>query len=753
MSRTAPRFALLALLLLLTALPASPHNGAVAIAVPVEGITIDGDLSDWPDGLVEYPIRRVEGGAPVHDDADLQGFFRIGYSEEENALYVAVDADDQSVVVDTSAAADWNTQDGCEVYLDVVHRKESGPMGQYSVRGGSPRVFGEGTRLPDFAAAAQRDARGHRYEFRLDVERRTEGTVRLRSGMSLGVDVVLCDRDEDGSFSWVAWGRGIQKYVSSTRVGDVVLVAQATGTGSVKGRLTWASGPPATRARVRAQSLEHERLWVHMLTVHEGEFAAVLPPGRYTLQSVIGHGETKDVVVRHGESTQAALLVHMTGGVAVKAGPGRIVPVGSGHQEGVWRTLTARDGLPGATVTSMVQSQDGRLWLASELLGWIARYDGQAFTVFTEEDGVPATDVRCLVEDQAGNLWFGAWGHGLVRHDGDTFTTFTTRDGLPHRNVNTLLQSREHHLWIGTDDGIARYDGESFVVLRREDGLPAGDVLDLLEDRDGNLWISTQGGGVSRYDGDAFTTFTTEDGLASNTVGCMAEDAGHLWFGTGYWGSPGAGVSRYDGSGFTTLDTTDGLAGNTVWSVCHDREGQLWLGTDHGVSRYDGRAFDSFTSSDGLGHNTVRCIVEDREGHVWFGTWGGGMTRYDGQQLAIFTKIGRSDDAGNVAQDRQGDLWFGDARGGVTRYDGRRFEPVDAEALTGFPVNDLLVDRSGDVWLTTWGAGVFRYDGAAFHSLRGLRSSHCLAALEDRHGNLWFGAYRGAPVATMARAW
>ena len=133
MSRTAPRFALLALLLLLTALPASPHNGAVAIAVPVEGITIDGDLSDWPDGLVEYPIRRVEGGAPVHDDADLQGFFRIGYSEEENALYVAVDADDQSVVVDTSAAADWNTQDGCEVYLDVVHRKESGPMRRRTV--------------------------------------------------------------------------------------------------------------------------------------------------------------------------------------------------------------------------------------------------------------------------------------------------------------------------------------------------------------------------------------------------------------------------------------------------------------------------------------------------------------------------------------------------------------------------------------------------------------------------------------------
>ncbi len=31
--------------------PTHAHNGAVAIAVPVEGITVDGDLSDWPEGL------------------------------------------------------------------------------------------------------------------------------------------------------------------------------------------------------------------------------------------------------------------------------------------------------------------------------------------------------------------------------------------------------------------------------------------------------------------------------------------------------------------------------------------------------------------------------------------------------------------------------------------------------------------------------------------------------------------------------
>lgn len=38
------------------------HNGAVAIAVPVAGITIDGDFSDWPAEMRRYPILLQEDG-------------------------------------------------------------------------------------------------------------------------------------------------------------------------------------------------------------------------------------------------------------------------------------------------------------------------------------------------------------------------------------------------------------------------------------------------------------------------------------------------------------------------------------------------------------------------------------------------------------------------------------------------------------------------------------------------------------------
>jgi len=73
MPGSAPRLVLLASLLLLTGLPAHAHNGAVAIAV---------------------------------------------------------EAHDQSIVVDTSSTPDWNTQDACEVYIDVVHGRDNAPGGQ-----------------------------------------------------------------------------------------------------------------------------------------------------------------------------------------------------------------------------------------------------------------------------------------------------------------------------------------------------------------------------------------------------------------------------------------------------------------------------------------------------------------------------------------------------------------------------------------------------------------------------------------------
>ena len=59
-------------LLVLLSGPAAAHNGAVAVAVPVEGITVDGDLGDWPEGMDRYPIALMEFGDTPKDSLDFQ---------------------------------------------------------------------------------------------------------------------------------------------------------------------------------------------------------------------------------------------------------------------------------------------------------------------------------------------------------------------------------------------------------------------------------------------------------------------------------------------------------------------------------------------------------------------------------------------------------------------------------------------------------------------------------------------------------
>src|SRR5206468_2156857 len=47
-----------------------------------------------------------------------------------------------------------------------------------------------------------------------------------------------------------------------------------------------------------------------------------------------------------------------------------------------------------------------------------------------------------------------------------------------------------------------------------------------------------------------------------------------------------AGATRFDGNVWSTLTTRDGLIGNQVGTICEDKEGAIWLGTERGITRY-----------------------------------------------------------------------------------------------------------------------------------------------------------------------
>ena len=79
---------------------------------------------------------------------------------------------------------------------------------------------------------------------------------------AIGFDVSVSDKDEDGSFSWAAWGSGTQKLDMPDRVGEFFLVSPGTRFGEVSGLVAWKEPSQASLpSRVRIQSTRTAPLW------------------------------------------------------------------------------------------------------------------------------------------------------------------------------------------------------------------------------------------------------------------------------------------------------------------------------------------------------------------------------------------------------------------------------------------------------------------------------------------------------------
>src|ERR1700720_1247414 len=72
-------------------------------------------------------------------------------------------------------------------------------------------------------------------------------------------------------------------------------------------------------------------------------------------------------------------------------------------------------GLPQSSVTSIVQTRDGYLWLGT--FNGLARFDGVQFKVFNPNNapGLPSSRILQLFEDRRGTLWVGTEEGSVAR--------------------------------------------------------------------------------------------------------------------------------------------------------------------------------------------------------------------------------------------------------------------------------------------------------------------------------------------------
>jgi len=451
---------------------------------------------------------------------------------------------------------------------------------------------------------------------------------------------------------------------------------------------------------------------------------------------------------------------------------------------------TTEKGLPQNSVTSIIQTRDGYLWVGT--FGGLARFDGLKFTIFDagNSPGLKSNRITALFEDRAGVLWIGTEQNGLSRYEGDRFTTYMTNDGLPGNYIQSIGEDAMGGLWIATSNGLARLKDGRFTIYTTRDGL-AENVISLIgAGHNDSLWF-VSARGLTRWQDGRFNAYLLPAKTNLATARSLFEGPeGSVWI---------AGIRTFacfrDGN-FTFYSGPEGLSGPERVSIFRGRSGQLrFLMSSNVTNLASLTGEDVITDPSLTGWAGAKSIIEDREGNLWVGSGSEGLYRYKAAQVnAYAAKEGLSDDSFQVItgdgadglwlgahnlfhfrkqsftkdalwvgvpgsttgywallQDREGTVWAG-SYGALHRFRDGRWTVFDKDAhrVSGDPIAAIYEDRAGNLWIGTGSAddlgGLYRFKDGVFTPFgpsEGLTLTDVRFIAEDRQGALWLGGADG----------
>jgi hypothetical protein len=215
-----------------------------------------------------------------------------------------------------------------EIYLEIYH-DDSSPA-RFILRDHGEASFPEKRLWEEkgLQAEMRRQNGLYQHEWRLDIDKISQGKVVLRPNMVLGFDMILSDQAADGFVSVRSWGKEAEQRRHAVLLGDIVLVGGNREIGFVQGEMVWKETDEGiTRGKVRVRSLLEPALWVQVATDQRGGFSVRLPTGVYQVEAGLGRGENKGVTVEtETEKTVAVrLVVEQPKGETIKAGSGRVI--------------------------------------------------------------------------------------------------------------------------------------------------------------------------------------------------------------------------------------------------------------------------------------------------------------------------------------------------------------------------------------------------------------------------------------------
>ena len=417
----------------------------------------------------------------------------------------------------------------------------------------------------------------------------------------------------------------------------------------------------------------------------------------------------------------------------------------------VSRNWNAESGLPGNTVTDIMQDNDGYMYFGT--YSGLLRFDGMEFISMNRlyDEKYDFLSARTLCLDSRNHIWIGSNDEGVtcLKNNGEIIR-YTVKDGLPNNSIRAICEDKNNFMWIGTASGIIcvnrQYVPEQLVDF---DSLPNDNrftVNQLYCDTAGRMWIITRTENLYCYTGGKFEVSHIIKSIKNPVVTTVTQDSsGNFWFGV----APHY-VVKVTQDSETVYDVGYGnQKGTAVTRIFQDSAKNMWFALDNGITvLHDGVLSNADTSSF-LADDNVNQIMEDREKNIWLALDRGGIQKLSTGKFQT-TNIDSSVNA--IAQDSFRDVIWMACDNGLYCYKNNAFvENEYTKLFTNMRIRHVGVTEDGAILLNCYEKydqikinldGKIQY----WNKDNGLAANKSRISIQTKNGDLYAGTISGLSI-------
>ena len=464
-----------------------------------------------------------------------------------------------------------------------------------------------------------------------------------------------------------------------------------------------------------------------------------------------------------------------------------------------FKRLSVEDGLAHSDVTSIIQDEEGFIWLGT--LAGLNRFDGYDLKTFSNQNN-PFKSVyknRIAKIVRSGNYLWLVTQSGVECFDVKTEKfmrlnwKLNDNSALTNAKINSIYISPQNRIYILANNYFKVFsiefasENEVNLIEMFLNNIPANIVFhDMKSDENGLEWIVSNRGlfyldkinnkvslrRIKVYNGNiVYSAFT----------GLYTKETNYLLLGT-EGGFIKANTSIFDkrkqfevSASFYPIDypgVSDEIIEEAGFNINSFEKGlgnNYWLGSNLGLIKaslfnatYKFEYFNEFNSN--LSNSSVVGLLKDKSGCLWVSNYDGGVSYLDLMKKR-FNFLKHESKSKNtisesyvraILEDKDGNVWLGTEKTGLDFYNFSKktvttykYQANESQTLSSNRIRSLALDDNNRLWVgTTEGINIFTKESNSFFQIsdngngdKFLSNKIIFSIAKDKFGNMWAGSW------------